>query len=422
MLYASGGGSVTISVALLVTANSMTVLRRAITIAVVVVFCTTFLLAYNSNWHKTTWRDLSQNFGMGDYYAHNIERPMTPKINFRPGTPKPPGSGYSKTLVVPRVQEEDVAWMDEALPADIKRAIYVADDPTAPLHPPKNKGHEVMIYLTYLIDHYDELPDIVIFMHAHQYSWHNADILGGDAAQMITRLSPERVTREGYMNMRCHWGPGCPDWMHPGETTENEFKTEEILIAKAWAEIFPSDPVPEILAQPCCSQFALSKERIQTMPRQTYVFYRDWLLHTPLKDFVSGRVWEYMWQYVFTGDSFHCPIEHICYCDGYGLCFGGEENYGRWFELRNERDDNNSKWLEWEEKGKRIQQAVDEGKVEEAAEMEKPEPGKDREYSADIDRIQKEMDQLVADANERGKDPRNRALESGRVWNEGDGF
>lgn len=400
----------------------MNIPRRTVTIIVVCVVFSLIFIAYQSNLHKTTWRDLSQNFGMGDYYTHAPERPSTPQIEFRPGTPKPPGSNYTKGLVVPRVKDEDVGWMDEALPPEIHRAIYVADDPTAPLHPPKNKGHEVMIYLTYLIDHYDDLPDIVVFMHAHRFSWHNADILNGDAAEMIKRLSPERVTREGYMNMRCHWGPGCPDWMHPGETQENEFKTEEILIAKAWAEIFPSDPVPGVLAQPCCSQFALSKERIQTIPRQTYVFYRDWLLHTPLKDFVSGRVWEYMWQYVFTGESFHCPAEHICYCDGYGLCFDGEDNYNKWFDLRNQRDDANSKWLQWEEMGKKIQAAVDEGKMEDAAEMEKPEPGKDKEYGALVDDLQRQMGKLVEEAKERGKDPQIRALLSGRSWYDGDGY
>lgn len=381
-----------------------------------------FLVAYNSKWHKPTWRDLSQNFGMGDYWAHNVERPSTPKINFRPGTPKPPGSNYTRTLVVPRTKSEEVEWMETLLRPDVAKAIYVADDPSAPLHPPKNKGHEVMIYLTYLIDHYDALPDIVIFMHAHQASWHNADVLNFDAAEMINRLSSEHVTRQGFMNLRCHWYPGCPDWMHPGETTENEFKTEEILIAKAWAELFPLDPVPDVLAQPCCSQFALSRERIQTIPRQTYVFYRDWLLHTPLKDFVSGRVWEYMWQYVFTGESYWCPVEHTCYCDGYGVCFGSPERYSYWFELRSQRDDWNGQWLDWEEKGKKIQQAMDEGRAQEAAEMEQPEPGKDKECAEQIDRLQHEMDDLLKDAQQRGSDPQTRAQDSGRPWSEGDGF
>jgi hypothetical protein len=46
-------------------------------------------------------------------------------------------------------------------------------------------------------------------------------LLGLDAAQMIKRLNHERVARMGYMNVRCHHDPGCPDWIHmdrPGGT------------------------------------------------------------------------------------------------------------------------------------------------------------------------------------------------------------
>ncbi|KAI9671040.1 MAG: hypothetical protein M1831_005125 [Alyxoria varia] len=358
---------------------------------------------------------------MGEWYARESHSSSTPMIEFKPGQAKPAGEKYGKTLVVTRVKDEAVDWMNRALP-DIEKAIYVADDPTAPLHPPKNKGHEVMVYLTYIIDNYDNLPDVVIFMHAHQYSWHNADIFGNDAAEMIKRLNPARVWREGFMNMRCQWHPGCPDWMHPGATEEDEQKMEEVLIAKAWAELFPSDPVPELLATPCCSQFAISRERLHAVPQQTYVYYRDWMLHTPLKDFVSGRVWEYLWQKVFTGEASWCPKEHVCFCDGFGVCFENEDAYGEWYNMRNKRDDANGKWLEWEDKAHKIKKLLDEGKKKEADEAEKPEPGKDQELKKIIDATQAKMDEKLDEAKKRGGDPEARAKVLGRPWKEGDGF
>lgn len=63
----------------------------------------------------------------------------------------------------------------------------------------RNKGHEVMAYLSYIIDHYNNLSDVNIFLHSHRYAWHNNDLLGGDAVQMVKRLSAERVQREGFM-------------------------------------------------------------------------------------------------------------------------------------------------------------------------------------------------------------------------------
>ena len=420
--------------------------NRTLTIAIALAITSLLLLGYTSNLHRADrWQDISQNVGMGEWvdrYRHKyigssttpdadddsgfVTSPKAPKISFQPGNTKPSGSNYTKTLVVPRMTEESVDWMDEHLPPEITRAVYVVDNPKAPLHPPKNKGHEVMVYLTYIIDHYDDLPDVAIFMHAHQVSWHNADLFNMDAAEMIKRLSAERVTREGYMSMRCQWSPGCPDWMHPGETNEDPFKTEEVLIAKAWAELFPLDQVPDLLATPCCAQFAVSRERMQAIPKATYVYYRDWLLHTPLKDFVSGRVWEYMWQYVFTGKAYFCPIEHICYCDGFGVCFGGEEPYKKWWEIRNERDSINGEWLDWEGKVKTWKELTEAGYSDEEKEkmdtVERPETGMDQVYGGKIDKLQKEMDKLYNTAIERGQDPRIRAEEAGREWHEGDGF
>jgi hypothetical protein len=35
-----------------------------------------------------------------------------------------------------------------------------------------NHGAEAMMYLTAIIDHYDDLPDFMVFMHGHRASWH----------------------------------------------------------------------------------------------------------------------------------------------------------------------------------------------------------------------------------------------------------
>lgn len=253
--------------------------------------------------------------------------------NFRNGVPKPPGSNYSRLMVIPRLKDDDVSWITKELPGT-NAAIYVANDPTAPLHPPRNRGHEVMIYLTYIIDHYDQLPDIIIFMHAHRWTHHNIEFFGHDSAEMIRRLNNDYVTQEGYVNMRCQWYPGCPKWLHPRDARETLAKQEQVVLSKSWHELFPSDPLPEALGQACCAQFALSKERVLTIPLSRFVFYRDWILKTPLNDYVSGRIWEYLWQVLFTGNRIHCPSEEICHCQGFGICFSGNAGYKEYKELR----------------------------------------------------------------------------------------
>jgi len=224
------------------------------------------------------------------------------------------------------------------------------------------------------------------------------------------------------VNMRCSWDPGCPDWMHPGEVEEDVFKQEQSLLAKSWSELFPLDEVPSVLAQPCCAQFALSSERIQARPLSSYVWYRDWLLHTPLSDYISGRIWEYVWQFVFTGNNIFCPKVHTCFCDGFGVCFGGEDQFNEFISVRQQMQGKEGELREWEDKGKAIEEAKDEGRFEEAQQLDVPEPGKDKELKEQIQTLRGDVDKRKKAAFERGMNPANRAMEAGRRWHEGDGY
>ncbi|OJD15425.1 hypothetical protein AJ78_04325 [Emergomyces pasteurianus Ep9510] len=342
--------------------------------------------------------------------------------SFPQGVPKPPGSNYSRALIVPRLQKEDTSWISAEL-KDVEEFIYVVDDPSAPLHPPLNKGHEAMVYLTYLIDHYNNLPDVMIFMHSHHVSWHNEEALAFNAVELINRLSNERVMRDGYMNLRCNWGPGCPDWLHLGKTELDPGKQEEVILAKAWTELFPHVEPPAVLAQACCAQFAISRERALAIPKSRYIFYRDWILHTELSDYISGRVWEYLWQVVFAGQSVFCPEQHVCYCDGFGLCFGGAKGMDQYFGLIYQKRDQQRDLEKWRKLAKVIEEAEKEGKsAAEIDKMERPEAGKDKVMEREIEEKKRRLEIMVEAAKQKGKDPGIRAAEAGRRWKKGDGF
>lgn len=408
--------------------------KRVIPLLAIAVVSLILIFLYQSAYVHETWRQIPERVGMGEIVSDpsvksddTVKSPETnptvynPKPVYKKGKAKPNGEEYNVTLIVAKTVKEDISWMDKEVP-EVKKIVYVADDPEAPFHPPKNKGHEVMIYLTFIIDHYDDLPDVSIFMHAHQHTWHNNDILDHDAAQMLRRLNPNRVYREGYMNVRCHWYPGCPDWMHPGETEVNVNRPEEVMIAKAWSEIFPMDPVPEVLAGSCCAQFALSRERIHAMPLGRYIYFRDWVLRTQLPDHISGRVWEYIWQYVFTGESSFCPAEHACYCDGYGVCFGGKTEYDAHMGLRGQINGKNYELNQWKEKVKAYEEAIAENRTEEAEQLEKAEPGKDKILEEELHKLRVKLEEEREQAIINGEDPEFRARELGRAYKEGDGF
>ncbi|KAF2770005.1 hypothetical protein EJ03DRAFT_361628 [Teratosphaeria nubilosa] len=344
------------------------------------------------------------------------------------GQTKPAGSNYTRALIVPRLRGQKSEWISAELGDMIDEGlltpyVYVMNDPHAQFHPPVNKGHEVMAYLTYIIDQYEDLRDVNIFMHFHREAWHN-NLLFPESPLMVRYLNPERVAREGYMNLRCHWDPGCPAWVHPGATVRDPEKTEEWIIAESWSELFPLDPVPTVLAQPCCAQFAVSRERILAVPRQRYVSMRDWVVRTSLSDYVSGRVFEYIWQYIFTASPLHCPSMSACYCDGYGFCFGDPQAFDHWFELNYLHGEYAEELRVWQEAADAIE-AVREsrgGRFGGGEDLSIPEPGRGQWLRGEVGRLWEEMMRLRDEAQVRGRDPRQRAVESGRVWREGDGF
>jgi Protein of unknown function (DUF3431) len=289
---------------------------------------------------------------------------------------------------------------------NFKTAVYTVDDPASTHRVPQNKGHEAMVYLSYMIDNYDTLSDVTIFLHSHLITWHNNDLLDSSAALMIKRLSSPRVMREGYMNMRCHWQPGCPDHLHPfsGTADKNNDQPEEVIFANSWRELFPDVAVPTVLSQPCCAQFALSKAKIQTIPKEKYIYYRDWILASKLPDNLSGRVWEYLWQVIFAGVNEFCPKEHLCYCDGFGVCFGSEKKYTYWFDLRKDKRKCEDEWAKLNEEDSNANET------------------RRNELERTMKDLDLEMETLKEEALEKGMDPQFRAQEVGRKWSPGDGF
>ncbi|KAF2486749.1 hypothetical protein BDY17DRAFT_292040 [Neohortaea acidophila] len=422
-------------------------LRRGTLIVIVTVVCTVLLLLWSpSKWHSYAWPSAlghtnTETVGHGGInpkaWMEGREKGLfrEPKVDAKSPYPagrlKPAGSNYTRTLVVPKMKGEDTSWIQQELgdmlsSGVLDTAIYAMDDDTAPLHPIMNKGHEVMAYLSYIIDFYNSLPDVLVFMHAHRFARHNNLLLEKDSALMLRHLSPERVTREGYMNLRCHWDPGCPDWMRPNDADVKGDRKEQEVMAAAWTELFPGQALPDVLAQPCCAQFAVSRERVQVIPRDRFIALREWVVHTDLDDFLSGRVFEYTWQYIFTSSAFHCPSMSACYCDGYGICFGDAEKFDYYFELEHYRK------LYQEELEALQSAAANETTAREhdgndpgygRQEMvEVPTVGREEWLTDEILRLKSEMDRSKADALERGRDPAQRARESGRHGREGEGF
>jgi hypothetical protein len=182
-----------------------------------------------------------------------------------------------------------------------QNTVYSVDNDTWPLHTPKNKGREANVYLTYIADNYDKLPSTIAFVHPHEdgypRAWHT-DANGYSNVKSLSSLRIEFV--QGYANLRCIGIPGCPDEIQP--LREEPDRTTEHAFADAWEHIFGNTDVPNVIATPCCAQFAVSRTQVHKRPREFYVGTLKWLHETPLDDDTSGRVLEYMWHIIFGRD------------------------------------------------------------------------------------------------------------------------
>ncbi|KAH8658088.1 hypothetical protein BX600DRAFT_63172 [Xylariales sp. PMI_506] len=161
-------------------------------------------------------------------------------------------------------------------------------------------------------------------MHASRFAWHNDDP-DYDALPTLRDFQFDHLQQRGYVNLRCVWVIGCPAEIRPYEdeaaerAADAELTTKEIY-KQAFEELLPGHPIPEVVAVSCCSQFGVTRDAIQTRPREDYIHFRQWLLDTSLMDDLSGRVFEFSWHIIFGKDAVHCPSAQECYCKVFGRC------------------------------------------------------------------------------------------------------
>ena len=184
-----------------------------------------------------------------------------------------------------------------------------------------------MAYLTFIIDHYRTLPEIIAFIHAHRSGWPQAwhtDAEDYDNVNSLRSLQLEYVHQHGYANLRCIRDPGCPVELQPLKPKSGDSLSDQTSNAygDAWMRLFGADnsTVPEVVATPCCSQFAVSRKQVLKRPLTEYVWMRQWLLDTELSDSISGRVMEYTWHVIFGKESVWCPPLQECWCEQFGRC------------------------------------------------------------------------------------------------------
>lgn len=282
---------------------------------------------------------------------------------------------FTVTVVLAKEADADIAWIKKDLP-DVPFMIYNIEPAPGPdhaavqpreankggpdqQHPPRDdklppleiahrdsspstpssqslatqenviKGIDVVAYLTYIVDHYDNLPDIVVFAREAERKPQHWDIIGEDLPATLKRLNGLLVWEEGFVNLYCDPRNNCPRWRRNQRkfANDNELHDYQIFNA-AWNSLNPGIPFPREVGQPSGNQFAATRDKIRyAKTRAEWAQYRNWVVDRAhdLSAAQSSRVWEYMWPYVFRNRGIICRKAASCYCDTYGVCLGSDE-------------------------------------------------------------------------------------------------
>jgi hypothetical protein len=178
---------------------------------------------------------------------------------------------------------EPIEWVKKLTEKGYKSIIYDKCNPLSNTTIPLNKGHEASAFLKYIIDHYYNLPEYSVLIHAEEFSWHHdgsiVDIiqmhegfdgkfkninrpslkLSGMCIEMIPILQKYLEPEMGPLE---YYG----DWMGGG-----------------------------IMA----AQFIVHKDLILN---RSIKFYRDlykWFLETEVINYSSGRYLEWSWHMIW---------------------------------------------------------------------------------------------------------------------------
>lgn len=186
-----------------------------------------------------------------------------------------------KTGVVVAHYKEDLSWIKN-VSSEVFVISRTIDSPTRVMH---NKGNEACLYFEFIINHYDSLPDKMLFVHGHQNSYHQdfpADYIANnllwDAADYFSVNRRDYYQRD-FVNVS--------EWRY---LVDNKNVFEGHI------------PFPENLRYYSCAQFVVDKKCVLRHSKETYQHFNNWLINTNIDNFISARVFEYTWHYIFTGD------------------------------------------------------------------------------------------------------------------------
>lgn len=175
---------------------------------------------------------------------------------------------------------EDLSWIPR-----VKYPVFVYSKTLANHNfIPFNKVQEVPAYLKFIIDNYQSLPDYTFFVHGHEFSPHQE-------GSIVNLINNAKLEKDIVSINR-------PNWYNKLDESSGLYWS---WIKNSWNDLFKDYlSFPSKLWFPACAQFAVNKKLILNHPITFYQNSYRWCETNTLENYISSRIFEYMWFYLFT--------------------------------------------------------------------------------------------------------------------------
>jgi hypothetical protein len=240
--------------------------------------------------------------------------------------PKPKYASESdlpeRLIVKVKLENEDTSWIQKLEPTWQTKVISIKSM-YAHLHPDAHrpdKGRIANAYLTWIVENYNNLPEILVFLPPRD-TWERKPL---DFHNILSNLQIPFIQDSGFANLRCPYEMSdstCND--KPLQVFEpahpiHEFRNET---SKIWTTLFSNTTdVPLRFGTVLGAELVVSKAQVQKRSAEEYLKYWTWLNKATMDDDSTGLVMEYMWPIVFGKEEVFCPEPVQCKCELYGKC------------------------------------------------------------------------------------------------------
>jgi hypothetical protein len=175
---------------------------------------------------------------------------------------------------------------------------------------PKNKANEAMVYLTFIIDNYFDLPDVMLFIHfALNYNPKNqlTKMLKNLKWDEVTHfLSLENCYREIFSEKRQLKEEELPN------RTGYEEKAFTLFLSQNNWEKYGLINDGNFIVHGCCAQFVVPKAAVSQLPLEFYVDMQKWILKTKMPPYYSAKMFEFSWHWFFTRKTSPMDTKEEC--------------------------------------------------------------------------------------------------------------